>query len=360
MPRILIITAILLFTAIGLTALFKAGKNHKSPAYAVAAPAVTNSIEIELEPETKMAEPNEEVIIAEPPVKESEKAYPSPNQESEFFQKEESKLPPLRLSAEGLPSADRVNELFNTEGPKLPIVETISYKSRVDWQKGSPAWISDYASHYATSRHFIARSLNKKPDYFKQDVADGNRFNIFKPGKSIHFYLVVDTSRCRMWLYYLDGETQERVLLKAYQVGLGRVDATKGSGLLTPLGQYSLGNRIAIYKPAMMGNYKGKQTEMIQVFGTRWIPFDKEIKDATAPAKGFGIHGVPWVSDPKTGKLAEDLDSIGKYESDGCIRMATQDIEEIYAIIITKPSTIVLVKDFYDAKLPGSEKKIMD
>ena len=260
-------------------------------------------------------------------------------------------------SSEGLPKANRIEELFSIDGPKLPIVETITYKSRVAWQKGSPAWVSDYASHYSTSRHFIARSLNHKADYFKQDVSDGNKFNVFKPEKQIQFYLVVDTSRCRMWLYYHDLDTQDRVLLKTYEVGLGRIDSAKGSGLLTPLGQYSLGNRIAIYKPEMMGNYKGQQAEMIRIFGTRWIPFEKEIRDTTAPAKGFGIHGVPWIADAQTGKLKEDTSSIGKYESDGCIRMATDDVEEVYAIIVTKPTTIVLVKDFYDAKLPGNEAK---
>ena len=64
-------------------------------------------------------------------------------------------------------------------------------------------------------------------------------------------------------------------------------------------------------------------------------------------------HGI---QDEK-GELVETSESLGKYESDGCIRFATQDIEELFAIIITRPTTIELVKDFYEAKLPGVERE---
>lgn len=244
-----------------------------------------------------------------------------------------------------LPDADRIEELFNVKGPKLPIVETITYKSRVSWQKGRPAWLSDYASHYATSRHFIARSLNGKPDYLKQDIAEGDKFNVLRQDIPIEFQLVIDASRCKLWLYYIDTSTQEKVLLKTYKVSLGRPDSSKVSGLLTPLGKFSLGSRIAIYKPNVLGHHKGQKIEMIKVFGTRWIPFDKEISSCTAPAKGLGIHGVPW-DKKKDGTWMQDRSSLGKYESDGCIRMAAEDIEEIYAIVITKPAYVEIVKNF--------------
>lgn len=257
----------------------------------------------------------------------------------------------LPLSSEGLPTADRVTELFSVRGTKLPIVETIVYSSKPSWQKGGSAWISDYARHYQTSRHFIARSLNGKPDYLKQDVSNGDRFNVLRLDKDLQFHLLVDLSRCKMWFYYLDKNANERVLLKTYDVCLGRPDSSRKSGILTPLGKYSLGDRVASYKPGVMGYYKSQQTEMIRVFGTRWIPFAKEIDQTTEPAKSLGIHGLPWVIEAKTGHLVEDLSSIRKYESDGCIRMSAQDMEELYAIIISKPTIVHLVRDFYDADL---------
>jgi hypothetical protein len=241
-----------------------------------------------------------------------------------------------------LPHANRIEELFNKNQSTLPIVETVTYKSRVPWQKGRPAWLSDYAAHYETSRHFIARSLNGKPDYFKQEVAEGDKFNVLRTDKNIEFYLLVDTSRCRMWFYYIDHELKQKVLLKTYSIGLGRLDGTKPSGLLTPLGGYQLGDRIAIYKPKMRGIHQGKTIEMVTVFGTRWIPFEKEIGVCTAPAKGFGIHGTPWTPS-FNGEFIDNTASICKYESDGCIRLATPDMEELFAIIITKPTTIEIV-----------------
>lgn len=249
-----------------------------------------------------------------------------------------------------LPDADRIEELFNKAPPQLPIVETITYKSHVNWLKGRPAWLTDYAAHYSTSRHFIARSLTGKPDYSAQDLKEGAKFNVFKQGKNFEFYLLVDASSCRMWFYYLDLDLKQKTLIKTYSVCLGRVDASKASGLLTPLGKYSLGNRVATYKPKVMGLHRGKKVEMVTVFGTRWIPFEQEIGTCTAPAKGFGLHGTPCTV-LQNGELQNDSSSIGKYESDGCIRLSQGDIEEVYSIIITKPTTIEIARDFFESSL---------
>jgi hypothetical protein len=263
---------------------------------------------------------------------------------------------PVAAPTVGLPDANRIASLFATDASKLPIVETVSYTSRVPWIQGRPAWVADYASYYNTSRHFIARSLNKKVDYFTQKIGPGDRFNVFRKDKNIQFYLVGDLSRCRIWFYYIDLDLNERVLLKTYSMGVGRAEPKKESGNLTPIGKYSFGDKVALYKPTTMGFYQDQQIELIRIFGTRWIPFDQEIEGCTEPSKGFGIHGAPWVEDPTTHKWVEDLSPIGKYESDGCIRLSGEDIEEIFAIVITKPTVIELVTDFYDAKPPGIEK----
>ena len=96
---------------------------------------------------------------------------------------------------------------------------------------------------------------------------------------------------------------------------------------------------------------------MIRVFGSRWIPFDKEVEACTEAAKGFGIHGAPWIFDTEKGQLIEDKSKIGRYDSDGCVRLASEDIEEIFSIVITKPTIVELVKDFHSAKLFGVEKQ---
>lgn len=262
--------------------------------------------------------------------------------------------PPVMFK-DDFPNIDRVFQLFTTGPSKLPIVETVNYSSSVPWLKGRPAWIADYATHYSTSRHFIARSLNGKPDYFSQKVAEGSKFNVFRTDKHFQFYLLVDVSRCKMGFYYVDLDTNERVLLKTYRVGLGRIDATKASGTLTPLGRYALGSRVAIYQPGMTGIYQDQKIEMIRVFGTRWIPLDQEIERTSAPAKGYGLQGAPWMENSATGQLAENAQVIGAYDSDGCIRLSSADIEELFAIVLTKQTFIEIVKDFHEAKLPGVE-----
>lgn len=332
LPKILAVVTVLLFGVIGLVALFKSGSGNSASNEASISEVVS---EVELDQGIQVAEPA--ALVVEPA-------------KAAIHTTELSKA----SSSKEFPDADRIPEFFNKEGVKLPFVETITYKSRVSWQKGRPAWLSDYAIHYNTSRHFIARSLNEKPDYLNQNVSEGDRFNVYRSDKKIEFYLVVDTSRCRMWFYCIDPDTDQATLLKTYQVGLGRLDPSKTSGLLTPLGKYSIGKKTASYQPKATGYHNGKKVEMLTVFGTRWIPFDKEIDGTTTPAKGFGIHGAPWIANDK-GVLAEDRSSLGKYESDGCIRMSAVDVEEIYAIISSKPATIELVRDFWESKLASNK-----
>jgi hypothetical protein len=322
LPKLLAALSITLFSLIGIIALFKGTPNPDTEETLLAqAP-----LEVELDENIQTVAPT----AAHSFLTSDESSHESPQ------------------AIVNLPEEDRIEELFNKDEPRLPIVETVTYRSHVAWQKGRPAWLSDYASHYDTSRHFIARSLNGTKNYLKQEVKEGDHFNVFRKGKNFNFYLLVDSSRCKMWLYYVDLDEKQKVLLKTYQVGLGRLDSAKISGILTPLGTYKLGENIAIYKPKTMGNYKGKSTEMITIFGTRWIPFEKEMGTSTAPAKGFGIHGTPWKLETN-GHLIDQISSIGKYESDGCIRLATADMEEIFAIIITKPAIIEIVRDFSEA-----------
>jgi L,D-transpeptidase catalytic domain len=274
-----------------------------------------------------------------------------------LVEEKQEEEPILVAFREETPEVNRIDQLFTLGPNKLPIVETISYASRVPWLKGKPAWVADYASYYNTSRHFIARSLNKKHDYFSQNVEFGSRFNVFRKDKEIEFYFVVDLSKCKMNFYYFDVANNERVLLRTYSVGLGILDKASLSGSQTPLGKYRLGNKIGIYKKGDLGYYLDQKIEMIQVFGTRWIPFDREVENCTAPAKGYGIHGAPWIVDSE-GRAAENRASIGHYESDGCIRLLSEDMEEIFAIVVTKPTYIEIVKEFHNAHLPGKEVAI--
>lgn len=343
LPKLLALVALFLFGLIGVVAIFKKGgeESSKSSIQKISTALTTAPIEISFNEEVQVVVPAEEL--------KQQLSKPVYSQPVQSKQEVVAPVQPVSKIADiDLPDADRVEELFSKYGSQLPYVETVTYRSRVSWQKGRPAWLSDYAAHYNTSRHFIARSLNGSPDYNKQDLAEGDRFNVLTDDKNFEFSLVVDTSRCKMWFYLVDLDDKKAILLKTYPVGLGRLDSSKLSGLLTPLGKYTLGGRVAIFKPKMTGPYQGRKVELITVFGTRWIPFECEVNNCTAPAKGFGIHGTPWNINSQ-GVMADGEEGIGKYESDGCIRLVTQDIEELFAIIISRPTTVEIVRDFSES-----------
>ena len=341
-PRILLIGTVALFGVICTSALIK--KLKKSP--------VKESIivaEIE-EAEIVLPEPFELVsALPKTPVVTVQREIEETAGDSQEVVVE---------TQDDFPQRDRIFELFTIGSRKLPIVETINYTSNVSWLKGRPAWLADYANYYNTSRHFIARSLNGKPDYFSQKVRPGNKFNVFRKDKNIQFHLLVDLSRNKMGFYYIDLDSNERVLLKTYRVALGRKDSLKKSGSLTPLGKFSLDSKVAIYKAGDKGYFQGEKVEMVQVFGSRWIPLGEELEGATDSCRGLGIHGMPWVKDEESGEYKENSETIGQYVSGGSIRLMQADVEEIVAITITRPTVIEIVPDFHQAELPGVEKSL--
>ncbi len=275
--------------------------------------------------------------------------------------KKKAQQPPLAIdegvfplkSADDFPYADRTGELFEPQKTTLPFVETVTYSASVPWLKGRPAWIADYAVHYATSEHFIARSLAGASNYFTIAANEGDSFNVLAKDRSLEFYLVVDTHRCMMALYCYDAISKKRVLLKSYSVGLGRRDPQSPSGCLTPLGRFKLGENIAIYKPGEMGLYNDQKVELIQVFGTRRIPFNETISGTTSPV-GYGIQGAPFVREK--GKILQQSELIGKYMGEGSICLARGDLEELFAIVTARPAYVEIVTDIHRAQLPGTEE----
>ncbi len=255
---------------------------------------------------------------------------------------------------------DCIRRFFSKGLDRFPIVETVTYTSRVPWLKGRPAWIADYASYFQTSRHFIARSLNGKADYFTQNISPGDKFNVFRLDKDVQFYLLVDLASCTMDFYYLDRDNNERVFVKSYLVGVGRDDAYSPSGSLTPTGKYTLGGKVSIYKPGVQGFFQNRSVEMIEVFGTRWLPFEGELEHCSDSAKGYGIHGVPCKYDEAKNLFIEEDHGVGAHCSDGCIRLRKEDVEELFAIIITKPTTIEIVKEKKDAILPMLKENLLE
>ena len=56
-------------------------------------------------------------------------------------------------------------------------------------------------------------------------------------------------------------------------------------------------------------------------------------------------------TDAQTGALVENASSLGRYESDGCIRLAGKDVHELYAIVSTRETFVEIVPTFQHSAL---------
>jgi hypothetical protein len=292
--------------------------------------------------------------------REVERIAIAPKQEVEKVKeiaKEVSKQCPISSLCDDLQLPKNVNRmahLFFSKEPLFPFMERVSYSSRVSWQEGRRAYLGDYARYYKTSKHFISASLNGKGNYLSDKVRQGDCFNVIKKDHPVEFHLALDLSRCKMWLFAYDGKDDTLYQLNQYDVCVGALNESVSSGCNTPCGVFSLGEDIAVYKEGVEGLYKNEKTEMISIFGKRWIPLQNVIKGNVVSCKGVGIHGVPFQRSEE-GDLKELVSCIGQYASNGCIRVRGEDMEELFALIVSRPAFIHIEQDFSQIELPGHQ-----
>lgn len=157
----------------------------------------------------------------------------------------------------------------------------------------------------------IARDFNTTVEAIQHGNAlDPNRATIY-PGNTLRIFsgdwwIRVSKSKFRLYLY------NGKQLFKVYDVGIGKQNRT-------PIGTFEIVDKVK--NPDW--EYRGKKYPFgapENVLGTRWMrirPTGTTNKDL----RGYGIHGT-WVPE-----------SIGKSESNGCIRMKNSDVEELYSLI---------------------------
>ena len=101
----------------------------------------------------------------------------------------------------------------------------------------------------------------------------------------------------------------DEVIIADYPVGLGR-------GGCTPEGEFEVVNK------TVNPSWRAPDGRLLphghpdHIIGNRWLGF----ADADGPTS-YGIHGTT------------DPDSIGKDESDGCVRMLAADVEEVFRLV---------------------------
>lgn len=154
------------------------------------------------------------------------------------------------------------------------------------------------AKKYGTTVELI----KKMNGLTKDIIIPGQKLKITKAVFSIQ----IDKSENKLWLY-ADGE-----LLKIYPVATGRANST-------PIGTFTIENKLenptwyttgAVIPPDSPKN----------MLGTRWLGFSLQ---------SYGIHGTIL---PET---------IGTQDSNGCIRMLNEDVEELYTIVPVKTNVTV-------------------
>ena len=147
--------------------------------------------------------------------------------------------------------------------------------------------------------------LIKKSNHLENDsIRTGMKLKISKAVYSI----LVDTSEITLQLF------SDKELLKTYPVATGR------EGHPTPVGSFTIVNKLINPTWYKAGAVVAPDSP-INILGTRWLGFS---------LPGYGIHGTTL---PET---------IGTAASEGCVRMFNKDVEELYAIVPTNTTVIIV------------------
>ncbi len=132
---------------------------------------------------------------------------------------------------------------------------------------------------------------------------------------------------------YLHRQGLPKVYIKRVRVGLGRNGSTPEG-----LWRVALGEKMVhpVWNPSTGSKYAGKGPigygDPRYAFGKKglWIGLEGA-EDKTRGLTSYGIHST------------NAPDSIGRADSEGCIRLKDQDIELVYALLYEKWSTVTIV-----------------
>ncbi|HHW37134.1 MAG TPA: L,D-transpeptidase [Bacillales bacterium] len=121
--------------------------------------------------------------------------------------------------------------------------------------------------------------------------------------------------------YINEGQIQ-----KIYKIATGKEDD------LTPVGKFTITVK-AVNPYYRKKNIPGGSKE--NPLGTRWIGFDAENTDG----RTYGVHGN------------NNVDSIGRYITQGCVRMYNEEVEELYAHVPIGTQIAIVSSDLSFKKL---------
>ncbi len=138
------------------------------------------------------------------------------------------------------------------------------------------------------------------------------------------FHAEVSKRDYRIYLYA--GEGPNRVMVGAYDVGLGEFDST-------PTGMFMVRPRSKLINPEWRNPRTGEHyfpDDPKNPIGERWIGL-VGVEQANSGIKGYGIHGTV------------DPASIGQQASMGCVRMLPPGLDITYELL-TEPNSTILIR----------------
>jgi LysM repeat protein len=138
------------------------------------------------------------------------------------------------------------------------------------------------------------------------------------------FHAEVSKRDYRIYLYA--GEGPNRVMVGAYDVGLGEFDST-------PTGVFMVRPRSKLINPEWRNPRTGEYffpDDPKNPIGERWVGL-VGVEQANSGIKGYGIHGTV------------DPSSIGQQQSMGCVRMLSPGLDIVYELL-TEPNSTILIR----------------
>lgn len=135
------------------------------------------------------------------------------------------------------------------------------------------------------------------------------------------FHAVIDKETYKIHLYLGDGNDQ--VFVRSYKVGLGEYNST-------PTGLFKVRRNSKLINPPWT-NPRTREfytaDNPMNPIGERWIGLEG-IDERTMDLSGLGVHGTI------------DPDSIGTDSSMGCVRMHSEDVSQVYEMLVEGVSTV--------------------
>ena len=203
-------------------------------------------------------------------------------------------------------------ELLGRANTKILFSDFSFPEKKINYHVKANDGLRKIAMLHNTSIETVQRGNNMK--LTNLNVQLGKTLNIYKGDWEI----IISKSRRKLYLF--DGKK----IFKVYDIGIGKQNRT-------PTGVFKTGGK---RKNPDWYSPKGKILfgDKENVLGTRWIRLIPNGK-TSRQVSGLGIHGT-W-----------DPTSIGKAESNGCLRLLNKDVEELFAIMPNErkpiPATII-------------------